>query len=276
MQNQREADKIEKQISPNKPQLNKHRFDSETYDSSKKDIDISETDKIQKKSIDFFPKKMNIEKIDNPLDVHRKFTVEKKLMIKDFVPQLRPIEIHVIPSKLRLNKKGFKDLKRNKNNKILLNSNKYYISCPNSDEEGDSDQYDSSKENHISVNEIKNDNISNSIFTFEDEKKIDIKETRKTLQKTKFKIENIPKVQSKNNFAIKSQFNKDLNLGISSDSDLYDIDEIDNYSLKEYEDKDTDENKRKTNINENNIKRNRTHSFTILEMLQKRFKLEEE
>ena len=59
----------------------------------------------------------------------RKYSFEEKLVIKkDFVPQLRPIEIHLVPSKLRLNKKGFKDLKCNKDNKILLMSNNYFIS----------------------------------------------------------------------------------------------------------------------------------------------------
>ena len=51
------------------------------------------------------------------------------------MPKVKPIEIHLVPSKLMLNKKGFKDLKCNKDNKILLMSNNYFISCPNSEEE---------------------------------------------------------------------------------------------------------------------------------------------
>ena len=276
MQNPNKGEQTQEGVTPNKYQLNKHQFDSETYDSSKKDINASEInpfEKMIKKSIDFFPKKMTIEKIDNTLDVHRKYTVENQLIIKDFVPHLKPMEIHVVPSKLRLNKKGFKDLKINKN-KILLNSNKYYISCPNSendyeDDSDNNDKYESSKENQSSLNEIKNDKIKNNIFNFniEYEKDINIKETRQNLVKTKNK--NIPKVYSKNNFDIKGKYDKELNLGISSDSDdLYDIDEIDNYSLLEYDNK--DENKEKNN------KRNRTNSFTILEMLQKKFELNED
>ena len=46
---------------------------------------------------------------------------------------------------------------------------------------------------------------------------------RKNLQKVKKK--NIPKVGSVNNPHLKNRFNKDLNIGCSSDSDLYDIDE---------------------------------------------------
>jgi len=108
--------KKNEQITPNKPQTINQRFDSETYESSKKDINNSDisNEKIPKKSIDFFPKKMNIEKLDKSLEIYRKYSLENKLIIKDFVPKLRPIEIHVMPSKFRLNRKGFKDLKRNK------------------------------------------------------------------------------------------------------------------------------------------------------------------
>ena len=123
------------QITPNKSQLNKQYFDSETNESSKKDINLSQTssnEKQFKKSIEFFPKKIYIEELNESEEVQRKYTIENKLEIKDFVPKLKPIEIHLIPSKLRLNKKGIKDYKRNKNNKILLNSKKYFISCPNS------------------------------------------------------------------------------------------------------------------------------------------------
>ena len=258
MHNPYKGEQAQDNITPNKIQFNKQHFDSETYESSKKDININTSE--NKKSIDFFPTKINIDKIDESPEVHRKYTVEKKLIIKDFVPQIRPIEIHVVPSKLRLNKKGFKDLKCNKNNKILLNSNKYFISCPNSDEDDDSEKFESSKENQSSSNIIKIDKISKSLFNID----IDIKGTRKNLQKTKNK--NIPKVHSKNNFPIKGKYNNDLNLGISSDSDLYDIDEIDNYSLITYENENKEDDK-KENIggNEKNNKRNRTRSFTILE-----------
>ena len=110
------------QITLNKNKLNKQYFDSETNESSKKDINLSQNssnEKQFKKSIEFFPKKMYIEELNESEEVQRKYTIENKLEIKDFVPKLKPIEIHLIPSKLRLNKKGIKDYKRNKNNKIL-------------------------------------------------------------------------------------------------------------------------------------------------------------
>ena len=120
--------------------------DSETYESSQKcKTDYSEKKssfdiltKNFKKSLGFFSKnKLYMEDIDSNINTNlkRKYSLEEKLLLKkDFVPQLKPIEIHLVPSKLRLNKKGFKDLKCNKDNKILLMSNNYFISCPNSEE----------------------------------------------------------------------------------------------------------------------------------------------
>ena len=249
------------QITPNKSQLNKQYFDSETNESSKKDINLSQNssnEKQFKKSIEFFPKKMYIEELNESEEVQRKYTIENKLEIKDFVPKLKPIEIHLIPSKLRLNKKGIKDFKRNKNNKILLNSKKYFISCPNSEDE-ESENYSSSKE------------IIKELCIKDDLNDSDINLTRRNLQKTKNK--NMPKVHSKNEVVSKGKYENELNLDNSSDSDLYDIDEIDNYSLLEYNDK--EENK-KENEEKNNNYRNRANSFSILDILRKKSQLDNE
>jgi hypothetical protein len=249
------------QITPNKSQLNKQYFDSETNESSKIDINSSQTstnEKQYKKSIEFFPKKIYIEELNESEEVQRKYTIESKLEIKDFVPKLKPIEIHLVPSKLRLNKKGIKDYKRNKNNKILLNSKKYFISCPNSEDE-DSENYSSSKE------------IIKELYNKDEMNDSDINLTRRILQKTKNK--NMPKVHSKNEVVSKGKYENELNLDNSSDSDLYDIDEIDNYSLLEYNDK--EENK-KENEEINNKNRNRANSFSILELLRKKSKLDNE
>ena len=255
------------QITPNKNQLNKQFFDSETNESSKKDINSSQAstnEKQYKKSIEFFPKQMNIEELNESEDVQRKYTIESRLIIKDFVPKLKPIEINLVPSKLRLNKKGIKDYKRNKNNKILLNSKKYFISCPNSEDE-DSENYSSSKEIlPFYENGVKE-------FSFKDEMNdSDINFTRKILQKTKKK--NMTKVHSKNEVASKGKYENELNLGNSSDSDLYDIDEIDNYSLLAYEDKED----KKDNEEENGKYRERENSFSILEILRKKSQLDNE
>ena len=253
------TDQIE-QITPNKSQLNKQFFDSETNESSKKDINLSQTstnEKQFKKSIEFFPKKIYIEELNESEEVQRKYTIENRLEIKDFVPKLKPIEIHLVPSKLRLNKKRNKDYKRNKNN-----------SCPNSEDE-DSENYSSSKEILPFIGKGEKE------FCFNDEMNdSDINLTRRILQKTKNK--NMPKVHSKNEVASKGKYENDLNLGNSSDSDLYDIDEIDNYSLLEYNDKEENKKEKKENEVKNNKNRNRANSLSILEILRKKSKLDNE
>lgn len=257
-------------MTPNKLELNKKQFDSETCASSKKDSDLFHlneftNDKEQKKSIDFFPKKINIEELDNSYDIYRKYTVETQLMIKDFVPQLRPIKTHIIPPKLRLNTKGIKDLKCNKNNKILQNSHQYYISCPNSEDE-DTDKFSSSKEQIICTNKI------NKVLFFDEkikdlsESSKNINEIRKDLKKIKNKKMN--KNYSKKDLKIKGKYSKDLNLDNSYESDLYNFDEIDNYSLLEYDKKEY--KIEQLNNDEKIIKKYRTRSYSILEMLQKK------
>ena len=204
-----------------------------------------------KKSFDHFPKNMEIEDPNSTI-IKRKYTMEvgNSASIKNFVPRLKPIEIHIVPSKLRLNKKGFKDLKRNKDNKILLNINKYYISCP---EDEESDKNYSSKEVSPFSNK-KNENISTEKIKF----------TRKVLEQTKNE-NNMHKVNSINSFLRKNKYESELNLGYSSGSNLYEIDELDNDSLAE----------NKEEVESNNNHRNRFNSWSILDILQKKYKLED-
>lgn len=118
-----------------------------------------------------FPKKKYLEELSNEeyMDLEfslRKYSEQPSLNIKDFVPHPKPLKMHFIPSKLKLNEKGFKDLKRNQiNNQILIKTKNYYISCPSSDNDS-SDQ--------------PNDN--------------EMKDLRKKMKKLK---SNIPKVLSK-------------------------------------------------------------------------------
>jgi hypothetical protein len=260
----KESNKKE-QISPNNQKKDKQRFDSETYGNSKKNVYLEQEndkmeDKIYKKSIDFFPKKMNIEELDEKEYKQRKYTLEKNVKIKNFVPQIKPIKIFMIPSKLRLNKKGFKDLKRNQNNKILLKTKKYYISCPNLEEE-ESEKNNSSKELNNLCGKFSG-NINNEMHN--SNKNGNIEFIRKEFQNIKKK--NIPKIKSKKNAIFKNKYEKDLNLGCSSDSDLYDIDELNNYSFTENkgeksdEDFDLEEEKKKG--------RNRFYSWSILDVLK--------
>ena len=243
--------------------------DSETYenstkyknDNSEKNNSISEElNKKFKKSIGFFPKKIFIEKPE--LDVknanNRKYSMEEHLIIKDFVPQLKPIEIHLVPSKLCLNKKAFKDLKSHK-----LSQNNSFISCPNSEEESDTNL---SPINNQPLN--KNENI---------------KKTRKILKR--LKCVNIPKVMSKN--VIESNcniFKEQLKFEFDSEKDsfvlddnllIYDDNDFINYNMtnieEEYNDqnenKNSNENKKENEL-QNTIKNDRINSCSILDVLK--------
>ena len=253
--------------------------DSETYESSQKcKTDYSEKkssidnlNKNFKKSLGFFPKKnLYMENIDSNLDnqIKRKYSMEEKLVIKkNFVPQLKPIEIHLVPSKLRLNKKGFKDLKCNKDNKILLMSNNYFISCPNSEEEEEEE----------------------SEIDFEPEtnkKDEDIKSTRKNLQK--MKSGNLPKVLSRNLIEPNCKiFKEEMKIDYDSDKEdsfdfKDDINYLNNDNLLLYDENDfinykINENKEDKNLKEGEkiVRSNRINSCSILDVLKNRFSFDE-
>ena len=253
--------------------------DSETYESSQKcKTDYSEKkssidnlNKNFKKSLGFFTKKnLYMENIDSNLDnqIKRKYSMEEKLVIKkNFVPQLKPIEIHLVPSKLRLNKKGFKDLKCNKDNKILLMSNNYFISCPNSEEEEEEE----------------------SEIDFEPEtnkKDEDIKSTRKNLQK--MKSGNLPKVLSRNLIEPNCKiFKEEMKIDYDSDKEdsfdfKDDINYLNNDNLLLYDENDfinykINENKEDKNLKEGEkiVRSNRINSCSILDVLKNRFSFDE-
>ena len=253
--------------------------DSETYESSQKcKTDYSEKkssidnlNKNFKKSLGFFTKKnLYMENIDSNLDnqIKRKYSMEEKLVIKkNFVPQLKPIEIHLVPSKLRLNKKGFKDLKCNKDNKILLMSNNYFISCPNSEEEEEEE----------------------SEIDFEPEtnkKDEDIKSTRKNLQK--MKSGNLTKVLSRNLIEPNCKiFKEEMKIDYDSDKDdsfdfKDDINYLNNDNLLLYDENDfinykINENEKDKNLKEGEkiVRSNRINSCSILDVLKNRFSFDE-
>ena len=262
--------------------------DSETNESSQK-CKTEYSDKKSsidyltinfKRSLGFFPKKnLYMEDIDtNIYDKKRKYSMEEKLVIKkDFVPQLRPIEIHLVPSKLRLNKKGFKDLKCNKDNKILLMSNNYFISCPNSEEEEE-------EESEIDFSPKKKSNKEN------------IKSTRKILHK--MKSGTLPKVLSRNLIEPSCNiFKEEMKIDYESEKDsfeskedenyinndnllLYDDDDFIQYKKEEKDDEDKKEEKDdKKNKEEKdgkpNVRSNRINSCSILDVLRNRFSFDE-
>ena len=242
----------------NKISKKKQTAESETCENSNSEH-IKIKKKPYKRSVDFFPKKMEIEEIDEDFSKRRN-TIS---IPGNYVPQIKPIKVDIIPSKLRLNKICFKDLKCNKNNKVLLYANKYFISCPNIKDE------ESIEENDDENPQITNNNTNINSFK-ENYIEKDINQTRKNLGKTK---NNIPKVSSVNNPHLKNKYNKELNMGYSSESDFYDIDESLNDSINENEEIKFEINV--DNKNEINKKRDRYNSWSILEVLQKKNKLDE-
>ena len=265
-----ENNKISKEKNKSIPIHKQYLDDSETYEystkyktdnSEKNNSLIEEQNKALKKSIGFFPKKIYIEKpeSDEKITNKRKYSLEEHLSIKDFVPQLRPIGINLVPSKLRLNKKGFKDLKCNKDNKILLMSNNYFISCPNSEEESD-----------ICLSPPK-----------ASDKHADIKNTRKILQK--MKSGNLPKVMSRNVIESNCKLYKDdLKFEFDSDKDslkfddnllLYDDNDFINYNMNSFDVE--NENKKVNNNGEHVVRNNRINSCSILDVLKNRLSFDE-
>ena len=248
---------IEKTIS----KKNLQRFDSETYESSIKD-NSKQTE--YKNSIDFFPKNMVIEEPDESGYKKRKTTLEFNLKMKKcFVPRIKPIKGYVVPSKLRLNKIEFQDLNSKKNNRT----------CPNLDEE-ESDDNDNNSDNEIYYFYGKLNDKNTDEYLNKNEVVKDIKNVRINLKK--IKNGNIPKKYSKKAVL---KYDKELDLDDSSSSDLYDIDEINNYSLPKKNENSKDKKDKKDNDNNEekmNFGRNRLNSWSILDILQKKFKLDDE
>lgn len=282
--------------------------------SSEKITDQSSNQSSLSEKINFLeypPKKLaeNIKNKEKSNDIDyaafmRKYSMEPQLFIKDFVPVIKPIEIHLVPSKFRLNEIEFKHARKNKNKK---NS----ISCPCSEDEIDVNEElkfsDSSDEEDIS----NISNLSNHINKVENS----LKEVRKNF----FKIKSgaIHKVMTKKNYINKKKSNhfdcfnnsgieeeisekdKDDD-SISSNLDLYDENNFTNYCMKPYENNEHNlKNIKSNSLGENKIdnlkniinddknnnvkdnlgdinkqKRNRIHSFSILETLKNKLKMD--
>ena len=232
--------------------------DSETYenstkykaDNSEKYNSLTDLNHNFKKSMGFFTKKIYIEKpeIEEEKQTNnRKYSMEEHLIIKDFVPQLRPIEIHLVPSKLRLNKKSFKNFK----------SNNSFISCPNSEDDSD-----------ICLSPEKNSPI---------DKNANIKNTRKILEKWKSGC--LPKIMSRNLIESNCKKYKDeLNIefdsekdSIESDDNLLLYDDNDFLIYNKSSDKENNKENKKGNKKENEehgVRNNRMNSCSILDVLK--------
>ena len=241
--------------------------DSDTYDiSTKNKTDnsekynslIEEPNKGYIKSIGFFPKKIYIEKPEFEEDTENKrtYSMEEHLVIKDFVPHLKPMEIHLVPSKLNLNKNGNGELAYSKDNTFANNN---CISCPNSEEE--SDVYLSTTNTSDKINNIR--------------------KTRKNLKK--MKSNNIPKVMTKNYIESNCKlFKEDFKIEYESDKDSLDLN--DNFLL--FEDNDffnnnitsldvENENKKENKEEEHVIRKKRINSCSILDVLKNKISFDD-
>ena len=182
---------------------------------------------------------------ENIYQIQRKYSIEPQLYIKDFVPHPKPLKFHLVPSRLRLNSKGFKDLKCNKNNEFLLKTKNYYISCPNSEENSDMSDF------------IPNESL---------------KDLRKKLHNIKTK-NNIPKIKSK--MICKSNKKQENEFGLNIDMDIID-DNINLNDIYSGEENDDEYELITNNVNledkENNKKitndKNKINSYSILQILQ--------
>ena len=220
----------------------------------------------RKFSFDFTPKEINIKELEDEPTIKRKYTIE--FNFSRFVPKLKPKERKIIPSKLLLNKKSEN---KNKNN-ILLNINEKFISCPNS-EKDDESEYNSS--NNILLF-YPSTSYTNSIENkIEDLRMPSMKIDRKKLLRTK--NVNILKTHSRKNSYVIEKFEKKFNLGFLSESDSdNDDDGFDNYKFLSNEFGNKNETKKEFGNNNSNKKyRNRINSWTILNILEKKFKLDE-
>ena len=175
----------------------------------------------------------------------------------NFAPKLRPKKIHLVPSKLRLNPNCFNSLKRNKNNQIFILSNKYFISCPNLEEEGNN--------NDFSSQEIFNRTKMYSLILL-----------RKKM--TKIKKQNLTRIKSKTALKYNNKIyrkNMIFEQELSDDDNSWDKKE-DGYFNNLYKFLPDDENEfnQVKNNNENNeVKYYRFNSCSILEVLKSKCSL---
>lgn len=203
-----------------------------SYISSEKGTDISSNQSTVSEQV-IFNQNQLINKNDNILNEEkkqnnnknfiRKYTIEPKIFRKEFVPVLKPIEIHLVPSKLRLNEVGFKHRKKKNFKKDLLSC----FSCPCSEEENSDRDNDFDLSNSSDISELSD--LSQNINKIINEN--GIKGIRR--QFIKLKSDSIHKVMTKNTLKNKKAKQFDC---FDKINDNYE-DNINNiYKENEYED----------------------------------------
>lgn len=247
------------------------------------------------------------------VNIVRKYSMESQIFRKEFVPVLKPIEIHLVPSKFRLNEM---EIKHNRKNKNIFSC----FSCPCSEEGSEidndlnlSNSSDISDFSDLSKNINNNNNDENGLkgirkkFTKIKSGSIQKVMTKKNLKKKlaskQFECFNI---YDKENDNQEEEYNNIYNEKIEEDSfssELYDDNNnFNNYSIKPYESnelnlKEMKSSKNVTNsakhydniINKNNLqnninkynsddikenKRHRIYSVSILDTLKNKLKID--
>ena len=205
-------------------------------------------------------KKMNeIENLKNQLKSRITSSEQKKdannILLnnyKNFVPKLKPKKIHLVPSKLRLDEKGFKDFKMNKTNKTLILTHNYWYSCPNSEEEG--------SETYFSSQEIINRKKRHYIELFR-KKLTNIKIKNLARIKPKSLVKSNKKIYIKNKLFADELSDDDNSLERKEGNFLPDVqNEFDQTQLKN---------------NDNKVNYYRFNSCTILDILKSKYSLNE-
>lgn len=237
-------------------------------------------------------KNQNTEQIEdnNHLSMMRKYTMEPQIFRKEFVPVLKPIVIHWVPTKLILNKKNFKHPRKSKNRESP-------ISCPCSEDENEINE-ELSFSNSSDISDLSNEYLNNNENGLKGIRKKFIKlksgsihkvMTRKTIKAQKSNkfdyFQNSDDEEEK-----KEKEDKDL----SSNSDLYDDNIFTTYQMKPYDKVElelkpakstkicndkikTYENEINEDIDKKNTalkKRNRIYSMSILDTLKNKLKFE--
>ena len=202
----------------------------------------SKTSFLPKTNINTFP--LNEPFLHNTPSTKRKFTLEHSLNINDFVPKLKPLQIHFVPSKLRLNANNYKD----------YNINQQHISCPNTDESESisSENDDDNNEQYVHL----------KVTT-------QMKNLRKIMKR--FTHNNIMKVFSKEVICTRT-FDNDNEGSYLEEDDLYSDNENEYSNEEKYVleglSKGSDNNHNNNNKNKEGTNIKRVNSCSILQILE--------
>lgn len=227
---------------------------------------------------------------NNQINMMRKYTMEPQIFRKEFVPVLKPIVIHWVPTKLILNKKEFKHFRKNTNKGSP-------ISCPCSGDENEINE-ELSFSNDSDISDLSNEYLNNDENGLKEIRKKFIKLKSGSIQKVKTRKTIKAKKSNKFDYFQNSDVEEEKvdkeDKELSSDSDLYDDNIFTNYQMKPYDKvelglkstKSTKlcignikgyENEINEDNNKNNTalkKRNRIYSMSILDTLKNKLKLE--